>query len=417
MGFLTKAFTAGLGTPIAATGGSKILELFGGPASIAGPSVTPERSITLTAVWRCVNLLSNLRAFLPLKLYRIRDDGSKEEATDHYLSNLIRKPNSWQTSFALRQFWGMSQLLWGNEYGLIDWRNGKVNQILPLHPKRVQLFLDDNGTPVYRVELRNGTYAWLSRFEVYHVMLFSMDGYTGVSPIQACRESLGLAAAIEEWGARTMANSGIPSGILTLPQGLTKEQEAAIKAQWQEVYAGLANTGRTAVLRAGMKYEPIGLKPVDLEWMETRKFGIEEVCRIYGVPPELAQHTSPVTSWGTGVEQRFQAFLTTTLDPHLVAVEQGLERALLLDSEQGRYYLRHQRAAMLRTDLITRFNAYRVGRMSGFMTVNEIRALEELNPVGPEGDVLLDPLNMVRIRAFEGEQQAILGEQTVGGEK
>jgi HK97 family phage portal protein len=226
----------------------------------------------------------------------------------------------------------------------------------------------------------------------------SGNGYTGMSPVEMCREAIGFGLASEEWGARILAGGGMVSGTLEIPPSIGPEAEAQIKESWRDTHAGsVSNVGKVAILKQGVKFTPIGLKSTDAQWIESRHLSIEEVCRIWGVPPALAGHTAPASSWGTGEIARYMGFLALTVDPMLVADEQAMQRDLFLPEEFDIVYPQYNRAALLRTDLLTRYRSYAIGRQWGWLTVNKVLNWEDDNPVGPEGDVLLDPTNMVRI--------------------
>jgi HK97 family phage portal protein len=259
--------------------------------------------------------------------------------------------------------------------------------------------VDGDGYPVYRVTLfPSEQVIWLSRFEIHHVWTVSNNGYTGLSPIEQQREAVGLALGAEEYGARMLGNGGVPAGVLEIPAGMNPDAEAAMRSTWKEVHEGsVSNAGKTAVLKGGAKYTPIGMKSVDIQWIEERKLQVEEICRIYGVPPALVQHTSPASSWGTGEIARYMGFLATTINPMLIASEQAMQRDLFTPEEFDQVWPQHNRAGLLATDLLTRYRSYAIGRQWGWLTANNILALEDMNPVGAEGDVLLDPTNMVRI--------------------
>jgi len=405
VGRLAELITAAAGKPSGSkaigTGQSWLISLMGGGRTASGTNVTADTAMRQTTVWRCVSLLSWIRAYLPLKVYRARAGGGSEVARDHPNYRLLAQaPNGWQTSFQRRQFLGLSQLTRGASYEILQWKGGTLQAMIPVHPDRVQVYADADGFPIYKVKLYpSNEVVWLSRFEISHGWLVSGDGYTGLSPIDQNKEAVGLALAAEEYGARIMGNGAVVSGVLTLPAAAyaNPELRAAAKLSWQEAHEGLGKVGKTAVLPSDTKFEPISMTSTDAQWIEMRKLQVEEICRIYGVPPELVQHTSPVSSWGTGVEQRFMAFLATTIDPMLVADEQVMQRDLFTPEEFDVVWPQYNRAALLRTDLLTRYRAYAIGRQWGWLTVNKILEKEDENPVGAEGDVLLDPMNMQRI--------------------
>ena len=404
MGELARRITAATvdshGLTSLAAPASWLINAMGGSLTVSGTHVTPDTAMRVSTIWRCVELLSWLRAYLPLKVLRAREGGGAEIYRQHPHHRLLaQQPNAWQTSFQWRQFGALCELLRGNQYNVLDWgEDGYLRAIKPIHPDRVQVYVDQDGLPVYQVrEYPSGRVVWLSRYEMHHKWTLSSNGYTGLSPIEQNRETIGLALGAEEYGARLMSNGGHVSGVLTVPSTLTDEAKKAARTSWEEAHRGLGNAHKVAVLPSDVKFDSISMSSRDAQWIEMRKFSVEEICRIYGVPPELAQHTSPVTSWGTGVEQRFMAFMATKIDPMLVADEQAMQRDLFTPDEFDNVWPAYNRAALLRTDLLTRYQAYAIGRQWGWLSVNRILEKEDENPVGPQGDVLLDPMNMQRI--------------------
>jgi len=373
-----------------------------GQRTATGKWISSDTALRCSAVWRAVGLLSALPAFLPLKVFRARPDGGADVDREHPAHRLLHAtPNPWMTSFGWRQHQGMSLQLRGNSFSALELdRNARVTRILPLHPDQVQVFRDDEGYPVYEVQPADETKqpVRMLHYEMHHLWIHSMNGYTGLSPIEANREGIALALGAEEYGARLFSNGAVMSGILTVPENTSPEAKAEARKSWEKGHKGLANAHKLAVLEAGMDFKPIAMKSVDAQWLEMRKFQIEEIARIFGIPPELLQHTSPVTSWGTGVEQRFIAFLTTTLDPLLVAWEQAMQRDFFYEDELDLVYPRFNRSALLRTDILTRYRVYALARQWGVKNANECRALEDENPIdGVAGETYLDPQNMYLI--------------------
>ena len=380
--------------------GSWLLNLVGWGPTAAGNTVTPETAARQTAVWRAVVLLSWIMAYLPLKTYKVRPDGRGSDLAKKHPNYrlLAKRPNEWQTSFQWRLMKAWSLLLRGNAYDLLEWAEGKLLSITPLHPDSVRVYVDDERHPVYQVtNQETGTIDYVSRFNIHHTFIWTMDGYVGLNPIEYHRETIGGALANEEFAHRAMSNGGVISGVLHLPPGLSPETEAAMKLSWRETHNGVSNAGKVAVLKEGAKFEKIAMSMMDAQWIDQRRLSIEDIARIYGTPTELLMHTSPVSSWGTGVEQRFIAFLATTIAPMLVAEEQALERDMFLPEEEDEVYPKFNRGALLQTDLLTRYRSYAIGRQWGWLTRNMVLELEEMNTTGEEGDTFLDPLNMVRV--------------------
>jgi HK97 family phage portal protein len=400
-------------------GASWFLNAFAGGPTAAGIHVTPDTALRNAAVYRCVELLSSLPAFLPLQVYRRHPSGvGADAATDHPNHNLLfHQPHDWQVSYQWRQAMGTSLFLRGNAYSAVVWnKDGTIDKIIFLHPDRVQVYVDQDGIPVYRVRAHPvlGPWVWLSRFEMHHFWVNSTNGYIGVGPIEANRETVGLAQGAEEYGARLMSNGGQISGVLSLPPGVSKEVLAAGRMSWEEAHQGVGQAHRTAVLPGEIKFTPIQMTSVDAQWLEMRKFSVEDIGRLFGVPADFLNLTGHVQGGVTGVEQRFLSFLATRLDPVLVAWEQCMQRDFFTPDERDSVYPRFHRAALLRTDLLTRYRAWAIGRQWGWLTANNVLGFEEMNPIGGDaGNTYLDPMNMARISGAGGTAGDLTGLSTV----
>lgn len=405
MGRLARRITAATGNVLASTplsgSGSWLVSLLGGGRTASGTQVDADTAMRMTAAWRCVNLLSWLHAYLPLKVMKALDQGGATENRTHPNYRLLaQRPNDWQTSFQRRQFAAQCLLTRGESIEIIErGPTGEILSLIPQHNDYVQVWVDGDGLPVYRVTAYpSGEVRWFSRFEIHHHWLVSGNGYTGMSPVETCREAIGFGLASEEYGARVLAGGGMISGTLEIPPGINAEQEGEIKKSWKETHGNsVSNVGKVAILKQGVKFTPIGLKSTDAQWIESRHLSIEEVCRIWGVPPALAGHTAPASSWGAGEIARQQGFLALTVDPMLVAWEQAMQRDLFLPDEFDVVFPQFNRAALLRTDLLTQYRAFAIGRQWGWLTVNKILSLLDMPGIGEDGDVLLDPVNMTRI--------------------
>jgi HK97 family phage portal protein len=369
-----------------------------GASTATGKWITSDIALRCSTVWRCVDLLSTLPAFIPLKVHESLPTGGSRVARDHHMFPLLYlRPNPWMTSYQLRQYIGMGVQLRGDGYAAMRYRtDGKIDRLIPVHPDKVKVLVDDDGYPIYEVTVQaTGKPMRLQHWEMHHFFLHTLDGYHGLSPIAYAREAVGLALGAEEYGARLLGNGAVLSGILKVPTGSSPEAKAEAKRSWREGHSGLANAHKIAVLEGEMDFKPISMTSVDAQWIQMRSLQVEELCRFYGVPPELAQHTSPVSSWGTGVEQRFLAFLATKLNGILCPWEQLMQCDFFLPEEVDVFYPRFQRAALLQTDILTRYQVYAMGRAWGLLNANECRAREEENPIaGLAGETYLDPQNM-----------------------
>lgn len=351
-----------------------------------GRRVSADDAATIPAVYRGLFLLASLPAFLPLKLYRARPDGGSDPARDHHAFRLLySQPNAWQTSFQWRVAMNLSMHMRGDGFSALDWNDdGTLAAIHWLHPDRVEVHVDSDGNPVYRVYRHPSKTdpkdaVWVSRFNMHHVWTETLNGYTGCSALEKCRESVALTLGQREVAERLMRNGGRPSGVLAIPSG-DPEAKAKSKLSWEEAHKGLGNVGNTAVIWAEAKYYPITFSMVDAQWLEASRLSKEEMATMLGIPPDFLTISGGQMGGVTGVEQRFMSFLATRLDPILVAHEQAIQRDILGPEELDVVYPRYTRSAFLRTDILTRYRVYAQGRQWGILNADECRELEELNP-------------------------------------
>lgn len=407
MGNLARRITAAVedmhGLTTVSHPASWLLNAMGAGPTSSGVRVTPESAIRQASVYRAVTLLSGLVAQISVNVKEAHESGQgAKPATAHPNYRLLKhQPNDFQTSYHWRNSMMMSLTLRGNAYSAILWkRDGTIDQIRFIHPNWVQVYIDDDGHPVYRVRLHpvHGPWIWLSRFEMHHLWVDSMNGYIGISPIEANREGIGLAQGAEEYAARLMANGAVPSGILKVPPATGPEAKAAARISWEEAHRGIGNAHKLAVIPNDLAFEKIAMSSVDAQWIELRKFQKEEIATIYGIPADLMEMSGGRSMGGvTGVEQRFLSFLATTLDKYLVAWEQVMDKDFFTPEEYDRFWPRFERSELLRTDQLTLFRTFAIGRQWGWLTVNHILAKLDMPGIGKAGDVLLDPTNMNRI--------------------
>ncbi len=370
----------------------------------------------MTAVYACVRILSEAIAGLPLHLYRYKDDGGKEKAIDHSLYTLLHdEPNPEMTSFVFRETLMTHLLLWGNAYAQII-RNGKgqVIALYPLMPNKMAVDRDENGKLYYRYTkdnteaktLENGSVI-LSPEDVLHIPGLGFDGLVGYSPIAMARNAIGMAIACEEYGAKFFANGAAPSGVLEHP-GIIKNPER-VRNSWNAAYGGAANSGKVAVLEEGMKYTPISISNEQAQFLETRKFQINEIARIFRVPPHMVGDLEK--SSFSNIEQQSLEFVKYTLDPWVIRWEQSLSRALFSADEKKRCFFKFNVEGLLRGDYQSRMNGYSTARQNGWMSANDIRELEDLDRITPEdgGDLYLVNGNMLPLKQAGA---AYLGKET-----
>ena len=401
MGILSSIFKS-RDKPENRTAGSGYTFFMGG--STAGKTVTERSAMQMTAVYSCVRILSEAIAGLPLHLYRYGADGSKQKALDHPLYTLLHdEPNPEMSSFVFRETLMTHLLLWGNAYAQIL-RNGKgdVIALYPLMPNKMTVDRDDEGHLYYSYQrsndeaLKPNSRVILSPHEVLHIPGLGFDGLVGYSPIAMAKNAIGLAIATEEYGAKFFANGAAPSGVLEHPG--TIKDPSRVREAWQSQFGGSSNSGKVAVLEEGMKYTPISISPEQAQFLETRKFQINEIARIFRVPPHMVGDLEK--SSFSNIEQQSLEFVKYTLDPWVVRWEQSIMRGLLSPDEKKQYFAKFNVDGLLRGDYQSRMNGYAVGRQNGWMSANDIRELENMDRIPAEegGDLYLINGNMLPMK-------------------
>ena len=371
-------------------------------SSSSGKVVTERSAMQMTAVYACVRILSEAIAGLPLHLYKYTSDGGKEKATDHPLYQLLHdEPNPEMSSFVFRETLMTHLLLWGNAYAQII-RNGKgdVIALYPLMPNRMRVDRDDKGqlyytyNRVYDEALKTKSMTVvLKPYDVLHIPGLGFDGLVGYSPIAMAKNAIGLAIATEEYGAKFFANGAAPSGVLEHPSTLKNPEK--LREAWQSQFGGSQNSNRIAVLEEGLKYTPISISPEQAQFLETRKFQINEIARIFRVPPHMVGDLEK--SSFSNIEQQSLEFVKYTLDPWVVRWEQNLQRILLNPDEKKDYFFKFNVDGLLRGDYASRMTGYATARQNGWMSANDIRELENLDRIPTElgGDLYLINGNML----------------------
>ena len=416
MGILSGLFRTRDG-PKNATSGSAYSFFMG--SSAAGKSVNERSAMQMTAVYACVRILSESIAGLPLHMYQYEEDGSKKKAVEHPLYHLLHdEPNPEMTSFIFRETLMSHLLLWGNAYAQII-RNGKgdIIALYPLMPNRMKVERDTKGQLYYKYQTMKedaptmkGAVYQLDPSEVLHVPGLGFDGLVGYSPIAMAKNAIGLAIAAEEYGSKFYANGAAPSGVLEHPNVL--KDPAKVRDSWNAAFGGSSNAHRVAVLEEGMKYTPISISPNEAQFLETRKFQINEIARIFRVPPHMVGDLEK--SSFSNIEQQSLEFVKYTLNPWVCRWEQALQRALLDDDEKGKYFFRFNVEGLLRGDYQSRMNGYATARQNGWMSANDIRELENLDRIPAElgGDLYLVNGNMLPLSQVEQNNAYASGDKS-----
>ena len=401
MGLFSNIFKA-RDKPKDRTTGSNYSFFFGGTTS--GKPVNEHTAMQMTAVYSCVRILAEAVAGLPLHLYKYTASGSKEKALSHPLYFLLHdEPNPEMSSFVFRETLMTHLLLWGNAYAQII-RNGKgeVIALYPLMPNRMSVDRDYSGALYYtytrysdEAPTMNGMTVTLRPSDVLHIPGLGFDGLVGYSPIAMAKNAIGMAIACEEYGAKFFANGAAPGGVLEHPGTIKDPQK--VRDSWNAAYQGSSNSHRVAVLEEGMKYQSIGISPEQAQFLETRKFQINEIARIFRVPPHMVGDLEK--SSFSNIEQQSLEFVKYTLDPWVIRWEQAISRSLLRPDEKKLYFAKFNLDGLLRGDYVSRMNGYATARQNGWMSANDIRELENLDRIPPElgGDLYLINGNMTKL--------------------
>ena len=369
----------------------------------SGKSVTVQSAIQLSTVYACVRVISETIASLPLGIYETVNDGN-EKATDHPLYRLLHdEPNSEMTSFVFREVMLAHLLLYGNSYSQII-RSGK-NQVIglyPLLPDHMDVDRDSKGNLTYTYTTSDGKTVSIKPRDVLHIPGLGFDGVMGYSPIALEKNAIGLGIASEEYGSKFFSNGARPSGILTHPN--TVKNPKALRESWNSAYGGSSNSNRVAILEEGMKFEPIAIPNNEAQFLETRKFQVDEICRIFRVPPHLVGNLEHATF--SNIEHQSIDFAVHTIRPWLVRIEQAMNRALLSEQEKGRFFVQFNIDGLMRGDYKSRMEGYAIGRQNGWLSTNDIRALENQNPIPADqgGDAYLVNGNMISISTAMKQQ-------------
>lgn len=416
MGLFKNLF--GLGKAATVSSPSSWTTSAGGGTAISGASVNSRTALLNSTVLACVRVISTDVAKSALSLYLKMPDGSRVETKDHPLWWIIaHRPNDWQDVFFFWETMVAALALRGNAYAVLrrDGR-GRVLAMIPVHPDRVTLFEAPDGLLFYGVS-RNGMHeiAQLDDFEymipgdyMLHLRGMSRDGLQGISVIEYAREAIGLALAQERQAARMALNGARPGGIIEAAGKISQETADRFRAAWDKTYGGVDNTGKVMLLAEGLTWKPMTISSVDAQFLEQRKYQVEEICRIFGVPPHKVADLSRSTN--NNVESQALSYFTDTLMGWFERIESALNFQLLSDADlRAGYYFEFDTRRLLRGDIKTQQESYRLGRQWGWLSVNEIRADLGLENV-EGGDIRLQPMNMQPLGEPQEERPNIPGD-------
>ncbi|MEG3343926.1 phage portal protein [Streptococcus suis] len=392
--------------------------LFGRTSS--GENVDEFKAMQTTAVYASVRILAEAVASLPIHVYE-RTSTGKEKKVEHPLYFLLHdEPNPEMSSFVFRETLMIHLLIWGNAYvQIIRDRSGQVISLYPLLPDKMSVHRDESGKLYYKYKRQseeNPNFkekgdAILRAEDVLHVPGLGFDSLIGYSPIALAKNAIGMTLATENYGASFFKNGANPGGVLEHP-GILKDPKR-VRDSWNAVYNGVTNAHKVAVLEEGMKYTQVGIPPEEAQFLQTRKFQINEIARLYRIPPHMVGDLEK--SSFSNIEQQSLEFVKYTLDPWVVRLEQAFKRSLFLPEEKKTYFVKFNVDGLLRGDYQSRMNGYAIGRQNGWLSTNDIRELEDLNLLSDEegGNLYLINGNMTKLKDAGGfMKQAPLEQET-----
>lgn len=365
----------------------------GADNSAAGVSVTPQTAMQTATVFACVRILAETLASLPLLVYKRGKGRSKDRAHDHNLYALLHDaPNPLMTSFEFRECMMTNLALYGNAYAEIEWDNaGRVIGLWPLSSAHMQV--KRQGLALWYEYSLLVPAVTLPAHNILHLRGLSGDGIIGYSPIRMAREAIGLAVATETFGAKLFGNGGRPAGVLELPGTLSPEALKKLREDWQAKHGGLSEAHRVAILQGGMTWKSIGIPPEDSQFLATREYQVAEIARIYRIPLYLLQSGDKAATYAS-VEQFGIQFVVHTIRPWAVRWEQALKKSLFLPGDM--HFAEFLLDGLLRGDTASRYSAYAIGRQWGWLSADDVRELENMNPLPDgQGEMYLVPMNMV----------------------
>jgi len=384
-------------------GDPALVNYFGNGATNSAQLVNSDTAMRVSAVYACVTIHAQTLGMIPCEIKRLRPDGGSDIAPDHRLyKQLTYRANRWQTPFEFIEMMQGHRFLRGNAYAQIVYNIGTgINELIPLHPDRVYPFcvttenitiwLNANSQPIppkaklfYQYIECDGTTTILRADDVLHIRGYSSNGIVGINPIQYHRESIGLAMATEEHGARLFSNGAQVDMVVKHPAKLGDVAYERLKKEFNDKYSGVSNSHRPVIFEEGMSIEKVGMTNEDSQFLESRKYQVEDIARIFNMPLVLIGHSGDKNSTYASSEQMFISFVRHTMAPEMARWEQAMKKDLLYPSEIGTYTLRFNAEELLRGDMVAQIQ-YLKGRFeTGSISPDEIRTRCGENPTGTE---------------------------------
>ena len=383
-----------------------VLEAMNDNREQASGIVTPTSAMKLSAVYACVRILAETMGSLPLIIYEQVGNG-KRRAQDHPLYKLLHdRPNEFMTAFEFREVVQGHLALWGNAYIQLEYdARGQVTSLWPLLPNMIHASKFENGQRLYYYQLPNGQMQWLSSDVIWHLRGLGSDGLNGYSVVGFARLNFQTGIMADTFVNRFYKNDARPGVIIEHPGIMGDEAHKNLKKTWKESHEGVEKSHRVAILEEGMKLHEVGMPPADAQFIETREFQVVDICRWFRMQPHKVGHLANATF--SNIEHQSIEHVTDTISPWASRWEQSIDQNLMTPQDRTHYYSEFLLEALLRGDTASRYAAYAQGRQNGWLSANDIRRLENMNPVDG-GDVYLVPLNMVPApQAGQQEQNSI----------
>lgn len=369
------------------------------PSTASGATVTHDSALAHPAVWRACALIASSVAQLPLRIYRRAENGDAVEEPAHRLAHVLKIPNAEMTGLELREALQQDLCLFGNAFAQVERdRQGRVTSLWPLQARRMEITRNADLRLVYTYRTDATAHEFLhdpARPALLHLRAFSADGVVGRSPVTVAREAIGSALAADEYGARFFGNGAAPGGVLQGPRGvrLTDQAHQRLRASWSAAHRGASNAHAVALLEDGWTWSPISVGNRDSQWIESRALAVRDIARLFGVPPWMLFEMGESANY-SNVEQQSLDFVRE-LTGWLRRWESQIDRVLL--PRASPFFARHVVEGMLRSDIATRYKAHATARQWGFLSINDIRRIEGLASIGPDGDRYMEPLNMAPV--------------------
>lgn len=385
-----------------------LIDLFGGGQTYSGETVTSETAILNSNVYTCVSILGADIAKLPIQVFKRKGDSIQKD-TEHPVSFLLgMRPNPYMSAYTFKELMQVHVGIWGNAYANIEWdSSGTPIALWPLDPSQTYVTVDSKGNVWYITTLPDGEQRKLYPNEVLHIKNISKNGLMGMSPIEVVREEIGIQQASKKFIGAFYSNGTATRGVLKTPAVLKQEAKQKLREEWENLNTGLTNAHRIAILDAGLDYQSIGMNLADAQFIETAKFGILEIAKIYKIPPHKLGQLDRATF--SNIENQSLEYVKNTLLPICKNWEEEINYKLFTQREQRKYYVKFNMTAELRGDSASRANFYKEMIMAGVMSINEVRALEEMDNIGELGDKHYMQLDHATLENLEKYQQAKIG--------